>query len=153
MNTTDDPLSRYEVRDGELLISTDKALLDHAFIHEFLSQRSYWAPGMSMEAVNRSLEHSLCFGAYLAGEQAGFARVVTDFATFAWLADVFIAEAQRGQGLGKKLVPAILAHPGLQGLRRFLLGTRDAHSLYARFGFVPLKNTDRFMEFQPPMPT
>src|ERR1700760_1076458 len=104
-------MNPYEIHEGDLLISTNKSLLDRAYIHSFLSERSYWAKGIPVETTNRSIEHSLCFGIYRAGKQAGFARVVTDYATFAWLADVFIDESQRGLGLGKKLVPAILAHP------------------------------------------
>lgn len=141
-------MNTYEIHDGDLLISTDKELLDRAFIHGFLSERSYWAKDIPVETVNRSIEHSLCFGVYHAGKQIGFARVVTDCATFAWLADVFIDESQRAQGLGKKLVPVILAHPQLQGLRRFMLGTRDAHGLYARYGFAPLEYVERFMQIQ-----
>jgi GNAT superfamily N-acetyltransferase len=141
-------MNTYEIHDGDLLISTDQALLDHALIHQFLGERSYWAKGIPVETMNRAIENSLCFGIYRAGKQAGFARVVTDCATFAWLADVFIVESERGQGLGKKLVPAILAHPQLQGLRRFMLGTRDAHGLYARYGFAPLEYVERFMQIQ-----
>jgi GNAT superfamily N-acetyltransferase len=143
-------MNSYEIREGDLLISTDKSLLDRAYIHSFLSERSYWAKGIPLETMNRSIEHSLCFGVYRAGRQVGFARVVTDYATFAWLADVFIDESQRGQGLGKKLVPAILTHPQLQGLRRFMLGTLDAHGLYARFGFAPVKQVERCMEIHQP---
>ena len=139
----------YEINDGDLLISDDKARLDRPFIHRFLSQRSYWAKDVPMEVVNRSIEHSLCFGIYKAGCQIGFARAVTDFATFAWLADVFIVEEARGSGCGKKLVAAIVAHPGLQGLRRIVLGTRDAHTLYAQYGFTALKFPERFMEKVP----
>lgn len=145
-------MSVYHVQDGDLLISTDQSLLDRALIHQFLSERSYWAKGLPMETMNRSIEHSLCFGVYRAGKQVGFARVVTDCATFAWLADVFVVESERGRGLGKKLVPIILAHPQLRGLRRFMLGTRDAHGLYARFGFAPLEHVDRFMQIQDPNP-
>ena len=136
----------YEIYDDNLLISTDKGRLDRAFIHRFLSERSYWAKGIPMETMNRSIEHSLCFGMYRSGRQIGFARAVTDCATFAWLADVFIDEAERSGGLGKKLVSAIMAHPQLQGLRRFMLGTRDAHGLYARHGFKPLEHVERFMQ-------
>jgi len=145
-------MNNYEIRDHDLLISTDQALLDRAFIHRFLSGQSYWAKGIPWETMNRSIEHSLCFGVYRAGRQVGFARVISDFATFAWLADVFIDESERAQGLGKKLVPAILAHPQLQGLRRFMLGTRDAHGLYARYGFAPLEHVERFMQIQDPNP-
>jgi GNAT superfamily N-acetyltransferase len=139
----------YEIRDGDLLISDDRTLLDRALVHGFLSERSYWAPGVPRETVDRSIENSLCFGVYQSERQLGFARVVTDYATFAWLADVFILEPARGQGLGKRLVAAVLAHPGLQGLRRFLLGTADAHGLYARFGFTPIARVERFMEICP----
>src|ERR1051325_9777048 len=142
----------YEVREENLLISDDRALLDRALIHDFLSERSYWAKGIPRETVDRSIERSLCFGMYQAGEQVGFARVVTDDATFAWLADVFIIEELRGRGFSKRLIAAILAHPQLQGLRRFMLGTLDAHELYARFGFAPLKEVERFMEIHRPTP-
>jgi len=142
----------YEVHDGDVLISDDKGLLDRALIHGFLSEQSYWAKGIPAETVDRSLEHSLCFGIYRAGRQAGFARVVTDSATFAWLADVFIVDEQRGHGLGKRLIAAVVAHPQLQGLRRFLLGTADAHGLYAQFGFEPIKQVERFMEIKPEKP-
>ena len=139
-------MKTYEVREMDLLISDDNARLDRTLIHRYLSERSYWAKGVSREIVDRSVEHSLCFGIYQAGQQVGFARVVTDFAMFAWLADVFILEEQRGQGLGKRLVTAVLAHPRLQGPRRFMLGTLDAHGLYAQYGFKPLAQPERFME-------
>jgi GNAT superfamily N-acetyltransferase len=138
----------YEISEGGLLISDDKARLDHSLIHAFLSGLSYWAKAVPVEVVERSIEHSLCFGMYKAGQQIGFARAVTDFTTFAWLADVFIVEEEQAHGYGKKLVAAIMAHPGLQGLRRFMLGTRDAHKLYERYGFAPLKYPERFMEIQ-----
>ena len=143
-------MKAYEIREGDILISDDSALLDRAMIHRFLSERSYWAMGVPREVVERSIEHSLCFGIYKTRQQAGFARVVTDGATFAWLADVFILEEQRGRGLSKRLVAAVLAHPRLQGLRRIMLGTLDAHGLYAQFGFVPLKQIERFMEIHQP---
>jgi GNAT superfamily N-acetyltransferase len=138
----------YEIRENGLLISDDPALLDRAFIFDFLRNRSYWAQEVTREIVDRSVENSLCFGVYRDGKQIGFARVVTDFATFAWLADVFVVEEQRGRGFSKKLVTTVLAHPRLQGLRRFLLGTRDAHGLYAQFGFKPLAFPERFMEIR-----
>ncbi len=132
-------------RDG-YLISTDKARLDVGLIHEFLSQSSYWAKGRPLEIVQRSIEYSLCFGVYKGAQQVGFARVVTDRATFAWLCDLFIVEAHRGQGLGKWLVACIMAHPDLQTLRGFLLATRDAHELYRRYGgFEALPTSDRLM--------
>jgi GNAT superfamily N-acetyltransferase len=145
-------MNTYEVRHDDVLISDDRTQLDRALIHRFLSERSYWAQGVPREIVERAIDHSLCFGVYRADRQVGFARVVTDFATFAWLADVFIMEEERGKGLSKKLVAAIQAHPELQGLRRFMLGTRDAHGLYAQFGFEPIKYPDRFMEIAPPNP-
>ena len=132
-------------RDG-YLISTHKARLDVELIHEFLSRRAYWAQGRTMATVQRSIEGSLCFGIYKGAQQVGFARVVTDRATFAWLCDVFVVEAHRGQGLGKWLVESIVAHPDLQTLRIFLLATRDAHELYRRYGgFQPLPAPDRLL--------
>jgi GNAT superfamily N-acetyltransferase len=115
-------------------IDTDKARLDRALIHRFLA-RSHWAKGLPEAVLERAIEHSLAFGLYRDGRQVGFARVVTDHTTFAYLADVFVVAAERGRGLGRWLVESILAHPGLQGLRRWLLGTRDAHDLYRRCGF------------------
>jgi GNAT superfamily N-acetyltransferase len=127
---------------GAYRISTDKTHLDVAVIHQFLSRESYWAQGVPRDIVERSIANSLSFGVYEAesggGAQVGFARVITDYATFAYLCDVFILSAHRGQGLSKWLMEVIVAHPDLQGLRRFLLFTRDAHSLYARYGFTPL---------------
>ena len=143
-------MSHYEIRHGEGLISDDPARLDRALVHRFLSGHSYWAKGVSRAVVDRAIDHSLCFGVYRAGQQIGFARVVTDQATFAWLADVFIDEGHRGQGWSKKLVAAVLAHPGLQGLRRFLLVTLDAHGLYTQFGFTPPPFPERFLEIHRP---
>jgi GNAT superfamily N-acetyltransferase len=140
----------YEIREDDLLISDDKTLLDREMIHRFLSERSYWAQNMPREIMDRAVEHSLCFGVHRAGKQVGFARVVTDFATFAWLSDVFVVEAERGRGLSKKLVTAVLAHPQLQGLRRFMLATLDAHGLYTQLGFQPVKEPERFMEIYRP---
>jgi GNAT superfamily N-acetyltransferase len=128
-------------------ISTDPARLDVALIHRWLSQESYWAKGVPRDVVERSLAHSLNFGVHHATEgQVGFARVITDRATFAYLADVFVLEAHRGKGLSKQLMAAILAHAELQDLRRWLLATWDAHGLYAQFGFTPLARPDRIME-------
>ena len=118
--------------------------------HDFLANRSYWAAGHFERSARRSLDHSLCFGLYERWRQVGFARVVTDRATFAWLCDVFVLEAYRGRGLSKWLVRSVKGHPALQGLRRTLLGTRDAHGLYERYGFTPLADPTRFMEvFRP----
>jgi GNAT superfamily N-acetyltransferase len=120
----DDP---HEVeRRGDFLISTDPRLLDVPLLHDFLANRSYWATGRPLEVARRSLENSLCFGLHEQGRQVGFARVVTDRATFAWLCDVFVLEAYRGRGLSKWLLECVMNYPALQGLRRVLLGTRDA---------------------------
>lgn len=132
-------------------ISTDPSRLQPAAIHAYLT-RSYWSPGVPQDVVARAIANSMCFGVYLDDAQVGFARVVTDKASFAWLADVYILEEHRGQGLSKRLVETILAHPELQGLRRFLLGTKDAHGLYAQFGFRPLAAPDRLMEIRIPPP-
>lgn len=127
-------------------ISTDRSKLDLAFIHAYLSRDSYWARGIPREVFTRSVEHSLCFGIYAETRQVGFARVISDFATFAYLADVFIDEGHRGRGLSKWLMDTIVSHPDLHGLRRWLLATQDAHTLYARYGFTPLSVPDRLME-------
>jgi GNAT superfamily N-acetyltransferase len=126
-------------------ISSDSARLDVALIHRFLTG-SYWAKDIPLETVKRAIEGSLCFGAYLDGAQIAFARVITDRATFAYLADVFVLPEQRGKGVSKQLMEAIMAHPELQNLRRWSLVTRDAHGLYAQFGFTPLANPPRWME-------
>ena len=125
---------------GRFLISTDKSKLNLAVIHEFLSH-SYWAAGIPRETVARSIENSLCFGVYDNANQIGFARVISDFATYAYIADVFILEPYRDRGLGKELMASIMTHPRLQGLRRWSLGTRDAQGLYEQFGFQPVVNT------------
>ncbi|MDB5850814.1 MAG: family N-acetyltransferase [Rhodoferax sp.] len=130
---------------GDYTISDDPNRLDPVAVHAYLT-RSYWSPGVSLETVGRAMGHSLCLGIYHQGAQVGYARVVTDKTTFAYLADVYVLEAHRGQGLSKRLIEAVQSHPDLQGLRRFLLATRDAHSLYAQFGFKPLANPTRMME-------
>ena len=135
-----------EWRRGEYLISTEQARLDFRMIHDYLANDSYWARGRSIETVRRSVEHSLAFGLYKGEQQVGFARVITDYATFAWLADVFVLDQFRGQGLGKWLVGVILAHPQLQGFRRWVLATKDAHELYRPFGFNELHRPERWME-------
>jgi GNAT superfamily N-acetyltransferase len=140
-------------RQGDFLISTDPGLLDLPSIHDFLTNRSYWAKGRPLEVFRRSLANSLCFGLYEQRRQVGFARVVTDRATFAWLCDVFVLENYRGRGLAKWLIECVLGHPALQGLRRVLLGTRDAHGLYQRYGFAPLADPTRFMEIFRPRPS
>jgi len=130
-------------------INTDKARLDRELIHDFLA-RSHWAKGLPRAVLERALEHSLAFGLYREGRQVGFARVVTDHATFAYLADVFVVVAERGQGLGRWLIESILAHPELQGLRRWLLGTRNAHHLYRRCGFSEPAPPFAFLERHDP---
>jgi N-acetylglutamate synthase-like GNAT family acetyltransferase len=137
-------------------VSSDPAELDIDFIHGFLT-RSYWSEGISREIVEKAIRGSLCFGVFVDGrqaghtlQQAGFARMITDKATFAYLADVFIHEDYRDRGLGKLLMKSILAHPDLQGLRRIILATRDAHGLYRRFGFTALNNPERWMQIHQP---
>jgi GNAT superfamily N-acetyltransferase len=130
---------------GEYAVSTDPARLDLVAIHHYLAA-SYWSPGLPMDVLARAVAGSLCFGLYHRAEQVGFARVVTDRATFAYLCDVYVLDAHRGRGLGRWLMEAVAAHPDLQGLRRFVLVTRDAHGLYARFGFRPLARPEGYME-------
>ena len=134
-----------EWRRGEYIISTDKRRLDLSVVHGFLTS-SYWAAGIPIEIVKKSIEHSLSFGVYKGDKQVGFARVITDYATFAYIGDVFILEDYRGQGLSKWLMQVIADHPELQGLRRWLLLTRDAHGLYKKTGFVEPKTPERSME-------
>jgi GNAT superfamily N-acetyltransferase len=139
-----------EHRRGEFLISTDPARLDLDVIHGFLTN-CYWAKGIPRNLVARSIERSLCFGIYDGnGAQIGFARVITDFATIAYLGDVFVLESHRRRGLSKWMMECITQHPALQGLRRWILLTRDAHQLYAKFGFTPLKSAERYMELHRP---
>ncbi len=127
-------------------ISTDQDRLDVDLVFRFLSEESYWSPGIPRAVVERSINNSMCFGVYHGEVQVGFARIVTDKATFALVADVFILEAHRGKGLSKWLMHEVMEHPDLQGLRRLLLLTSDAHSLYAQFGFTEIGNPGRFME-------
>ncbi len=135
---------------GEVLITTDRGALDTEAIHEYLGKHSYWAAGIPRETLERALDNSLCFGMFAEGKQIGFARVVTDRATYAYLADVYVLEAWRGQGLATKLMEAVYRHPELQGLRRFGLATRDAHGLYRKFGFAELRDPSKHMEiFRP----
>ena len=126
-------------------ISTDKSLIQIETIHSVLKE-SYWAKNIPMEILKRSIENSICFGVYLEKEQIGFCRVITDKATFAYLADVFIVNDQRGKGYSKLLMKHVMEHPDLQGLRKFLLGTADAHGLYRQFGFKELAKPERMME-------
>ena len=131
---------------GDYLISTNRSRLDVRLIHDYISNQSYWGQGRTVEVVQRALDNSLNFGLYDKTHQVGFARVVTDYATFAWVADVFVIEEYRGRGLSKWLMEVMLAHPQLQGFRRWVLATKDAHALYARFGFIPLHRPERWME-------
>jgi GNAT superfamily N-acetyltransferase len=131
---------------GDYLISTDRSRLNVELIHHFLSETTYWAPGRTRDVVQRSIDNSLPFGIYKENDLVGFARIVTDYATFAWVADVFVLPEHRGQGLSKWLMEVILSHPELQGFRRWVLATKDAHSLYARFGFIALHRPERWME-------
>ena len=130
----------------EFTISTDKTKLSVDYIHEYLSQQSYWAAGIPFDTVKRAVEGSLCFGIYHGERQIGFARLVTDQATFAYLADVFIDKAYRGRGLSKWLMEMIMQYPGLQGLRRMMLATRDAHELYRKYGFTGIEHPERLMQ-------
>ena len=159
------PNAIIEYQRGEYVISTDPARLDLDVIHGFLTN-CYWAKGIPREVVARSIEHSLCFGVYDGSSgltprlangaapgvpaQVGFARVVSDFATVAYLGDVFVVESHRGRGLSKWLMGCVLQHPALQSLRRWILLTRDAHGLYSQFGFTPVKAPERYMELHQP---
>ena len=133
----------------EPVITTDKKKIDIEYVHSFLT-RSYWSEGIPLETVRKAIENSLCFSVFMNDKQIGFARMVTDKATFAYLADVFIDEEFRGKGISKKLMKTIMFHPDLQGLRRIMLATRDAHSLYSQFGFLPMNNPERWMQIHNP---
>jgi len=136
-----------ETKRDQYTISNDPSLLNISFIYEFLTQQTYWAQNRSLDTVQRSISNSLNFGVYYLDEQVGFARVVTDAATFAWICDVFILPQHRKNGLGKWLVECIVNHPDLKPIRRLLLATRDAHGLYQNYGwFAPRANIDRWME-------
>jgi GNAT superfamily N-acetyltransferase len=148
--TDSPPASHERARRGELFISTDPALMDLDVIHGFLVG-AYWSPGIPRATVERAMAHSMSFGVFAGTRQLGYARVVTDRATFAYLCDVFVLDSERGRGLGKWLMETVLAHPDLLGLRRFMLATRDAHGLYAQYGFTPLAAPERFMERHDPL--
>jgi GNAT superfamily N-acetyltransferase len=144
------PNTIVEFRRGEFLISTDPSRLNLDVIHGFLTN-CYWAKGVPREVVERSIEHALCFGVYDgSGAQVGFARVISDFATIAYIGDVFVLDTYRGRGLGRWLMECIRQHPALQGLRRWILTTRDAHGLYSQAGFTPVKFPERYMELHDP---
>ncbi|HEY7436708.1 MAG TPA: GNAT family N-acetyltransferase [Methylomirabilota bacterium] len=135
----------HEQQHGDILVTTDPARLDRDAIHDFLSG-SYWAKGIPREVMERSIRHSLCFGAFDGGRQVGFARVVSDRATFAYVADVFVVESHRGRGIGGRIMACITSHPELQNLRLWTLFTRDAHGLYRQHGFRDARYPDRLME-------
>jgi len=134
-----------QISENDFIFSDQQELLQIESIHHYLSKESYWARNIPLELVKRSIENSLCFGIYKNHEQVGFARWVTDKATFGWLCDFYIATAYRGLGLSKKLMAFMIFHPDLQGLRRYQLATLDAHSLYEQFGFKALENPERQM--------
>lgn len=136
----------YEWQQGEFVISTDPARLDVEIVHHFLSHESYWAQGRTKELVQRSIANSLPFGIYKGTQQIGGCRVVTDYSTFAWLCDVFVLEPFRGLGLSKWLMEVVISHPELQGLRRWLLGTKDAQELYRKYGFTELTGETIWMQ-------
>ena len=134
---------------GDYEVSTDPARIDVLMVHEVLTS-SYWAKGIPLETVQQSIENSISFGVYHGQQLVGFARVISDRATFAYLADVFILPSHRGRGLSRWLMECIVSHPDLQGLRRWMLATQDAHGLYAKFGFTPLKSPESWMEIHRP---
>lgn len=135
-----------QAEEQEFEISSDKTRLDVEMIHRFLSEESYWANQRPLEKTRIAIENSICFGIYSGDRQVGFARVVSDQATFAYVGDVFILDEFRGRGLSKILMRAMLEHPDLQGLRRWVLATKDAHGLYQQFGFMTMKFPERWME-------
>lgn len=143
---------KYEVTRGEFRVSTDPAELDREVIHRFLAG-TYWARNRPRETMEKAILHSLCFGVYCGQDQVGFARAITDYATFAYMADVFVLEGYRGKGLGKWLVQSMLDHPELKKIRRWSLLTQDAHGLYAKCGFTPAVHPGDAMErLQPYVP-
>ena len=135
----------HEHHDGDILVTTDPARLDIETVHRFLAG-SYWAEGIPREVVERSIRHSICFGAFDGDRQVGFARVISDRATFAYVADVFVLPSHRGRSIGKRLMACITSHPELQNLRLWTLFTRDAHGLYRQYGFQATRYPDRLME-------
>jgi GNAT superfamily N-acetyltransferase len=134
----------------DYVISADKSRLDLPFVHLFLSTQAYWCLNIPIDTVRRSVEHSLCFGVYLGEQQVGFARIISDYATIAYLGDVFVIPEHRGKGLSKRLLEEIMSHPGLQGLRRWILLTGDAHGLYQQFGWKPISKPELYMEIATP---
>jgi len=141
----------HERHAGDILVSTDQARLDLDTVHAFLAG-SYWAAGIPRQVMERSIRHSICFGAFDRGRQVGFARVISDRATFAYVADVFVLDSHRGRGIGKQIMAAVTSHPELQNLRLWTLFTRDAHGLYRQSGFREARYLDRLMERRQPQP-
>lgn len=139
-----------EIQIGGYTISTDRKKLDREYIHNCISKKTYWAQGIPRKVVDTSIDNALCLGVYQHAEQIAFARLITDYATFGYLADVFVDEAHRGRGLSKQMLEFLFGLPELSVLRRIMLGTRDAHSLYSRFGFRPLAAPNNFMEIHRP---
>ena len=137
------------INDG-YTVSSDRDKLDVSMVHGYLSTQAYWCLNIPFQVVKRSMENSLCFGVYHGDRQVGFARVISDYATIAYLGDVFIIPEYRGQGLSKRLMETIMAHPDLQGLRRWILLTGDAHGLYRQFGWKPVADPDLYMELANP---
>jgi GNAT superfamily N-acetyltransferase len=142
----DSSLMTPTTNDSSFQVSTDRTRLDVPMIYRFLSENSTWAVGISLATVESAIENSLCFGGYLDGRQVAFARVITDYATYANLVDVFVVPEHRGRGYAKQLIRVIMEHPSLQNLRRFTLNTKDAHSLYERFGFTRPQSPETYME-------
>lgn len=134
-----------DYRRGEFWITTERQRMDLEVIHGFIS-RSYWATGRSVEKVRKTIANSLCFGLFEGKAQIGFARVITDYAIFAYLADVFVLETHRGRGLGKWLMECITGHPELQEVKKWMLATSDAHGLYRQYGFQALADPSKYME-------
>ena len=147
MNASEIPIT--ENRKGSFVVSTDKKRIDLDVVHGFLTE-CYWARGIPREVVARCIENSLCFGVHGEGRQVGFGRVISDYATYAYIGDVFVLESYRGRGLGKWLMECVMRHPGLQGLRRWSLVTADAHGLYSQLGFTALKAPEKSMELYDP---
>jgi GNAT superfamily N-acetyltransferase len=141
-----------EIEDNGFIFSDDKQKIDVSAVHHYLSTESYWAKDIPLDTVQKSIDNSLCFGIYKDKQQVGFARWITDRATFAYLADVYVKSEYRGNGLSKKLMSLMLFHKDLQGLRRYMLGTLDAHGLYAQFGFKAIEHPERLMAVVVPDP-
>jgi GNAT superfamily N-acetyltransferase len=143
-------MSVYNWQRGEFEITTDQARFDLDVIHDYLAQESYWAQGIPRPTLEKSVRNSLCFGLFEANRQVGLARVVSDYATIAYLGDVFVLPDYQGRGLAKWLMQCVVAHPDLQNLRRWILVTKDAHGLYRKYGFTQLAQQQNFMELHNP---